>query len=657
MNRFRIASALLILLFAATAGRAQLDTAWVRKYDGGQSGDDWITDMVVGEDGSVYVAGCAVTGTALEDIVVRKYDSTGTLVWTDTYAGSGNGEDSAAAMVLDGSGNLYVCGWSTETAAGMEMVTMRYDAGGTRVWTSTYGRYAAEADAAYDICLTSDAVVVTGFVSDSDPWNTDYCTIWYDPADGDTIRVRYYNKTPEYDEDVAVAVCASGIDDVYVTGYSYDGDTDYDVVTVKYYASGTRHWTRRYVNIPYEDEDLGVDIAWDPVSNAVIVGGIVFDDIEDVNYLVVKYEPDGDSAWSREYDRYPAHDEDILTAVAVDDSGNVYATGTSFDDSTDYDMATVKYARDGFPIWTGRFDLDELEDGGMHLAVDSQRNVLVTGFGEELATDADIALVKYGPGGDQRWSWTYGPRPVNFEDYGHRVAVGTDGHIYVAGGVVEPGTWSDFVLLKLYEMLHDIAVEELLVPDSLWRSDSLAPRAVVANLGVFDDSCWVTLVNEWADYGESAWVVLDIGATDTVEFSTWHPETTGVAELWCWSELAGDIVPGNDTAGAAVIVWDDTSGIDEERFGPLARFDMRLAPNPAAAMAFVRFALPGPEDGVVRLYDVTGALVGPEERVRATGAGVPRQKRLDVSRLPSGVYFLKLVRGEEEVTRKLVVQH
>ncbi len=658
MNRWRVfAMSAGILAFGLSLAHAQLDTAWARRYDGGRSDEDWVSDMYVDPAGCVYLAGTAVTGASYADIVVQKYLSDGTLDWTAVYDGAGADEDSASALAVDAEGNVYVCGWCTEESTGLDLVTIKYDSGGTLVWASVFGREGTGGDGALDICLDgSGRVLVTGFASDTSVRNIDYCTISYDSSDGDTNWVRFYNRTPENEDDVAVSICCDGDDYAYVTGYSYDDGTDYDIATVKYRSDGERVWTRRFNNRPWLGDDYGAVVVYDPVTNSVLVGGTVYHEDHDYDYFTIKYSLTGDSLWARAYNRYPANGEDILSALTVDAAGNVYVTGTSCDDYTDYDICTVRYAGDGAPIWTARYDIAEGEDGGTHLVTDSLGHLFVTGYAESNDFDIDLVTIKYDTGGAELWSYRYNNPTADDEDFGCRVAVQPDGYIYVSGSSVDYTTDVDFVLFKYYELFHDIAVLTVIAPESLWVADSLVPRAVVKNRGMLIDSCWVKFTNEWADYAESSWVNLLPGAIDTVQFSIWHPETTGAAMFVCWSELAGDQLPANDTAAATVIVWDDTSGVAEEPTGPPARFDMELAPNPAASVTLVKFWLPAGESGTVKLYDATGALVAPDEMVCAASGAKPRWKRLDLRSLPCGVYFLRLSQGENELSRKLVVQ-
>ena len=75
-------------------------------------------------------------------------------------------------------------------------------------------------------------------------------------------------------------------------------------------------------------------------------------------------------------------------------------------------------------------------------------------------------------------------------------------------------------------------------------------------------------------------------------------------------------------------------------------------PNPARQRATVRYALPDKQEATICLYDVLGRQV----RTLVSGEQEGRhEQRLDTSRLPSGVYFLRLEAGGEMRTQKLTV--
>jgi len=100
-------------------------------------------------------------------------------------------------------------------------------------------------------------------------------------------------------------------------------------------------WTNRY-NGPSHGNDYARAIAVDSSGNVFVTGysdGGGFND----DYATVAYSGNGEPLWYGRYDG-PAHDYDETTALAVDNSGNVFVTGYSFGDGSDYDYATIKYA-------------------------------------------------------------------------------------------------------------------------------------------------------------------------------------------------------------------------------------------------------------------------------------------------------------------------
>ncbi|MEO0079547.1 MAG: hypothetical protein ABIK44_02570, partial [candidate division WOR-3 bacterium] len=368
-------------------GFAQLDTTWLRRFDGGRANEDWVSDMFVDNAGYVYVAGSVVLD-SFWDIVVQKYTPDGNRLWSVNYDGSGHNDDSAAALTVDPAGNVYVCGWVTDSAFGMDMVTLKFSPAGALLWAKTFHQAGRGEDAALAICLDQAGnVVVTGYSTDATLFNIDYCTIKYNAATGDTLWVRFYNRTPEDDEDVSVSVCSDDSNYTYITGYSYDDGTDYDIATICYRPDGSRRWLRRFNNYPWMSEDYGVKVVYDRTTRSVIVGGTVDDENQYYNYFTMKYRRTGDSVWARTYNRYPANDEDWLTDVGIGPGSRVYVTGMSFDNNTGFDVATVCYESTGVPRWVARQDLAAGDDAGLNLVVDSLGQVLVAGYLETAVPD------------------------------------------------------------------------------------------------------------------------------------------------------------------------------------------------------------------------------------------------------------------------------
>jgi hypothetical protein len=161
------------------------------------------------------------------------------------------------------------------------------------------------------------------------PYDYDYLTIKYNP-DGDTVWVRTYAGpgASENNDDYALAIAVDDAGNAYVTGHSPGSGTSDDVVTIKYYPNGDTAWVRRY-NGPGNDVDAANAIAVDDIGN-VYVTGSSYDAAVSDDYLTIKYNSDGDIVWLTTYNGPPGDGGDYANALALDTAGNIYVTGRSF---------------------------------------------------------------------------------------------------------------------------------------------------------------------------------------------------------------------------------------------------------------------------------------------------------------------------------------
>jgi hypothetical protein len=74
---------------------------------------------------------------------------------------------------------------------------------------------------------------------------------------------------------------------VYVTGYSLDPNTSEDYATLKYNTDGDLVWTEKY-NGPANEGDIANTLAVD-ASNNVYVSGFSYEGASAIDYITVKY--------------------------------------------------------------------------------------------------------------------------------------------------------------------------------------------------------------------------------------------------------------------------------------------------------------------------------------------------------------------------------
>jgi hypothetical protein len=86
---------------------------------------------------------------------------------------------------------------------------------------------------------------------------------------------------------------------------------------------------------------------------------------------------------------------------------------------------------------------------------------------------------------------------------------------------------------------------------------------------------------------------------------------------------------------------------------PVERVELRETfPNPARQQVTVRFAVPSQQSVALQLYDLLGRQVQTSVQGEAEGR---QERQMDVSELPTGTYFLRLVAEGETRTQKLTV--
>ncbi|MGB2769180.1 MAG: SBBP repeat-containing protein [Candidatus Zixiibacteriota bacterium] len=210
------------------------DTAWLRRYNGPGNYHDCAYAIAVDGSGNVYVTGLSEGSGTYDDYATIKYDPDGEAAWVRRYDGPGNHNDWAHAIAVDGSGNVYVTGESWGgTYYTPNYATIKYYPNGDTAWVRRYDGPGNGYDRAYGIAVDgSGNVYVTGY-SDGSGTSIDYATIKYCPG-GDAAWVRRYNG-PGNDYDEAYAIAADGSGNVYVTGRSRGSGTYYDYATIKYF--------------------------------------------------------------------------------------------------------------------------------------------------------------------------------------------------------------------------------------------------------------------------------------------------------------------------------------------------------------------------------------------------------------------------------------
>ena len=523
-----IFAAALLLLLVGPAFAQSVDTAWVRRFNGAGNGGDEPGGMVVDDSGYVYVTGSLCTAASADDYGTIKYDPDGDTVWVRTYNGSGNDYDFAAGVAVDNSGNVYISGMSAVSATLYDYVTIKYHSNGDTAWLRRYDGPSSGSDMATAVKVDGSGNVYVAGYSDSTGTGKDYVTVKYQ-SNGDFAWVRRYNGPGNADE-YAAAMAMDSAGNVYVTGYSGGSGTASDYATIKYLPNGDTAWVRRYNHLANHNDRPG-GIVVDGDGNVYVTGVSRGTDSYD-DYATIKYRPNGDTAWVRRYNG-PADSTDMAGGIVVDGSGNVYVTGLSVGvGSSLEDYATVKYDSSGTELWVKRFNCAGGTDDPQAIALDGSDDIYVTGrSGCGGATGYDYVTIKYHPDGVTAWLRKYQGPVANGKDEAFFLSLDNSGNVYVTGRSrgSEGASDYDYATIKYVPVTHAVSIiDNAFVPqhDTIIAGESVrwTNNGAVQHTSTSD--------------GKSMWDsgTLDPGESFTFRFDTpgsypyhceFHPSMTG----------------------------------------------------------------------------------------------------------------------------------
>lgn len=195
-------------------------------------------------------------------------------------------------------------------------------------------------------------------------------------------------------------------------------------------------WARRY-NGPANNEDQAFAVVADKDGN-ILVGGYSHGIGSGVDYLTIKYTPDGVGLWTNRYDG-PEHGTDRIQAVKVDSSGAVYVSGES-----GTNIVAIKYSSAGTPVWTNTYNNSSafLLLGG--LAVDGSGNCYLQP--SDFDSEAFIT-VKYNTAGNAAWTNFFRSSATSSEN-AYDLAVDAAGNIFVTGSSFDPSSGNTVLTIK-----------------------------------------------------------------------------------------------------------------------------------------------------------------------------------------------------------------
>jgi hypothetical protein len=402
--------------FLSTFGVSGLDTDAA-----GVAIDSSDNIYITGTSQGANLFGKNATSGTTDDIFVAKLNSSGVIQWV--YAAGGTGRDRGRKIALDSSGNIYVTGyyWSTVDFGGGNVTSngnwdaflLKLNSSGTFQWVKSYG--SNYNDLGRDVAIDSnDNIYMLG----------------------------NYRGTVDF----------GGGDEI--------GANNGDIFLVKFNSSGVFQWVYTAGASATDDSRA---LALDSNDNPYITGSfrdtvnfgggnITAANLDDL--FILKLNSSG--AYQNIYT------SNIFTTqkgkgLAVDSSGNIYATGT-FSGTVDFgggnittsgsDIYLLKLNSSFAFQWVKRFAVDNGSAGqalGLAVTVDEDGNVYsvgqigssvdLGGGTQNFGNQNDAYIVKYDSSGSFQWSKHFGSGSQNNIDKAQDIVIDSNGFVITVGEV------------------------------------------------------------------------------------------------------------------------------------------------------------------------------------------------------------------------------
>lgn len=528
-------------------------------------------------------------------------------------------------------------------------------------------------------------------------------------ASDNPLWISRYNGTSNGIDEIS-DMAVDNLGNVYVTGRSQGGSSNYDYLTIKYNTNGDTLWAKRY-NGPGNSIDEANDIALDNQGNVYVTGRSV-DVSLNTDYATIKYNSNGDVVWLQRYNG-PGNQDDNAYSLAVDEFYNVYVTGRSVGITSGADYATVRYNSSGILQWVSRYNgIGNFTDNAYSICYYGG-SLFVTGMSMNTfnsSISADYVTIKYNLAGDSVWVKRYNG-PGNNYDEPKKMLLDNSGNVYVTGlsrNTSAPES-ADFLTIKYSNAAGDsLWVKRYNGPgNNLDEANSLAIDILgnvyvvgvsVASLTGYDFTTvkydisgaeqWVARYNFAPPngYDEATDVALDnVGnvyvtgfsavITGTGDFVTIKYNPSGTQQ---WSHryngpgnnsdaawrIARDstgfiYVAGNsNNAGLNVdyttIKYDKTTGIESISNVIPEKFDLKQNyPNPFNPVTNLEFLIANSGFTSLKIFDIKGNEVAHLVNQNLTAGKY--KITFDGSNLSSGIYYYQLNVNDFSETKKMIL--
>jgi len=336
----------------------QGDTLWTYYYDAGGNNEDYATDIAVDNSGNCYITGHSIaTSTFFKECFTAKILPSGSEAWVQRYSPGGTSESFGNSICVDGSGNVYVAGYSDASSANTDWLVIKYSSTGIEEWVDVLNGPDNGGDEAMDIVIAPNGnPTVCGYIYSVGATGGINAFVKQYNSTGGTAWTDSWSNPSITGADKAYGLAYSSSGDLFVGGESTNiNASNRDAFAMRFDSAGNRLWASIFPDSAGTMDEYLTQIVIDNIGNSYFTGS---------NYLdgyVTRINSDGSPGWRKLWRGSLSNGYDVFHSIGIDDSGNVYATGRGVYPGEDYygnggkpNMIIAKYSSNGDSMWTYR---------------------------------------------------------------------------------------------------------------------------------------------------------------------------------------------------------------------------------------------------------------------------------------------------------------
>ncbi len=437
-------------------------------------------NLALTNNGEPIVCGEKYSGFGKKDYVTAVYDNNCGLKWATSFDSKGFSHDIGTRVIEDSLGNVFVAGYNSK-----ELYLIKYSSQLNELWRfvqrDTSG---SSAESVFPPIIVTDRygnVYLTGSennltsgidirIHKIDPGGNELFSIFISGYGQSYDKLNAVTITPEGKLIVGGWMFEGGVQSHFIKAYSPEGnllwtfgpsDDAYSTV-LKYkdghiYSVGGRRvnkltesgdlvWARVYS--PNNFVNVLTDLIIDKDNN-IAVCGFGVEAGQDENFIVLRFNENGDQLWSYRYNGQRNWD-DAASSIALDSMNNIIVAGHSVENTNGYGVRSItliKLGTSGNLLWKKHISDDQqvnVTEG--KVITDEFDNIYVSSGEEYSPRNFGYMLAKFRTNGDSVWRSTYSdPR---FYIYSYDFTLTRNAGLLMTGRAYGDNTGYDITTLK-----------------------------------------------------------------------------------------------------------------------------------------------------------------------------------------------------------------